>query len=453
MKIASLLLVLVAFASGQRITTIQLDGVQYFVSRMNPYSPELNYFLAYQYCRSLGLQLASFETKEKADTMTQYLKNAGYTKYDFWTSGNKLGTDMFLWMSTGLPFNTTFDYMLKRPGNRPVDVPPGTEPQRVARESGDSGSADGCVAMLAPTLAWEAEDCTLVKDFICEQTRCYYYNYGSIPVSATQGNRRPYLTTTSAPASDDQIDEHVEQEKEELKKENDGNLEYDEKTTSSSNEDKESVKEDVPEDPVVSRLITTAASASGKQQEEEDQQQESTTASVGNVERRRPTEGIVLEDTRPDDIPDITSLFTASGADEQAVHQARKDTGSVFDGLETREVLRAASRPSTSDMKMEHRDSLDYDVLSDAPADEQANVQADGPAETEPPNNGLEDAHTVGPYDSIQYYANDQPEIGESPMMKDQDDDSSTILPEAEPAYRYNIKVRTNGKVLDPPSK
>ncbi|XP_024885180.1 C-type lectin 37Da isoform X3 [Temnothorax curvispinosus] len=138
MKIILLLFVVAAFASAQRITTIQLDGIQYFVSRMNPYSPELNYFLAYQYCRSLGLQLASFETKEKADTMTQYLKNAGYTKYDFWTSGNKLGTDMFLWMSTGLPFNVTFDYMLKRPGNRPADVPPGTEPQRVARESSNT---------------------------------------------------------------------------------------------------------------------------------------------------------------------------------------------------------------------------------------------------------------------------------------------------------------------------
>ena len=63
--------------TGQRITTIQLDGVQYFVSRMNPYSPELNYFLSYQYCRSFGLQLVSFETKEKADSITQYLKNAG----------------------------------------------------------------------------------------------------------------------------------------------------------------------------------------------------------------------------------------------------------------------------------------------------------------------------------------------------------------------------------------
>ncbi|KAL2724043.1 histone-lysine N-methyltransferase SETD1B isoform X1 [Vespula squamosa] len=449
MKIATLLLVIVAFASGQRITTIQLDGVQYFVSRMNPYSPELNYFLAYQYCRSLGLQLASFETKEKSDTMTQYLKNAGYTKYDFWTSGNKLGTDMFLWMSTGLPFNTTFDYMLKRPGNRPADVPPGTEPQRVARESGDSGSEDGCVAMIAPTLAWEAQDCTLVKDFICEQTRCYYYNYGSIPVSATQGNRRPYITTTSAPASDDQIDEHVEEENKEEKKHDEV---IEDKTTSSSNEEKEeSANEDVPEDPVVSRLITTAASVSGKLEEKDDQQEESTASSLGNIERRRQTDAFVLENTRPDDIPDITSLFTANNGDGQVVrHQARKDnSASVFDGLETREVLRTASRPSTSDMKMEHRDSLDYDVLSDAPVDAQTDVQA----ETEPPNNGLEDAHTIGPYDTVQDYVNDQQDIGESAMMKDQDDDSSTILPEAEPAYRYNIKVRTNGKVLDPPSK
>lgn len=226
------------------------------------------------------------------------------------------------------------------------------------------------------------------------------------------------------------------------------------KTTSSSNEEnEESMNEDVvPEDPVVSRLITTAASVSGKLDDKDDQREESTTSSLGNIERRRQTDGFVLENTRPDDIPDITSLFTAGNDDGQVVvrHQARKETsGSVFDGLETREVLRTASRPSTSDMKMEHRDSLDYDVLSDGPADVNADVQA----ETEPPNNGLEDAHTIGPYDTVQDYVNDQQDIGESGMMKDQDDDSSTILPEAEPAYRYNIKVRTNGKVLDPPSK
>ncbi|XP_033328988.1 narrow isoform X1 [Megalopta genalis] len=427
MKIALLLLLAVAaFASAQRITTIQLDGVQYFVSRMNPYSPELNYFLAYQYCRSLGLQLASFETKEKADTMTQYLKNAGYVKYDFWTSGNKLGTDMFLWMSTGLPFNATFNYMLRRPGNRPVDVPPGTEPQRVARESGDSGSADGCVAMVAPTLAWEAQDCTLVKDFICEQTRCYYYNYGSIPVSATQGNRRPYITTTSAPASDDQVDDHEESS---LGNENDG---AQEENTDDENrtpeEGSSSVDEKSPEDPVVSRLITTAVSASDRPPSIP---QSTSSPVVTEDNREQPTNG-ELENTRPDHLPDITSLFTDSPAP-----QARKEN--VFEGLQTREVHRSSLRSST-DMKVEHRESPDY---------------LEPQSETESPNNGLEDAHTVGPYDSVQdYYVNDQPEPAAEPsMMKDQDDDSSTILPDAEPAYRYNIKVRTNGKVLDPPSK
>lgn len=155
---------------------------------MNPYSPELNYFLAYQYCRSIGLQLASFETKEKSESMTQYLKNAGYSKYDFWTSGNRLGTGMFLWMSTGLPFNSTFDFF-QNPLDTPVDTletTGNTSPQRTARGSG-TGLEKGCVTLRAPSLNWAQEDCSAVKDFICEQTRCYYYNYGSIMVSSAQG--------------------------------------------------------------------------------------------------------------------------------------------------------------------------------------------------------------------------------------------------------------------------
>ncbi|XP_058446897.1 uncharacterized protein LOC131427580 isoform X2 [Malaya genurostris] len=191
-----------ACVAAQRITTIQLDGVQYFVSRMNPYSPELNYFLAYQYCRSLGLQLASFETKEKVESMTQYLSNAGYSKYNFWTSGNRLGTGMFLWMSTGLPFNATFDYFESSTtdasaGLDPLDHNSNTSPQRTARDS--SGLERACVHLKAPTLRWEPEDCLAVKDFICEQTRCYYYNYGSIPVSSAQG--RPIITTSTTPAT------------------------------------------------------------------------------------------------------------------------------------------------------------------------------------------------------------------------------------------------------------
>ncbi|XP_065367136.1 uncharacterized protein LOC135959921 isoform X4 [Calliphora vicina] len=191
-KVLICLISLVVLSTGQRITTIHLDGVQYFISRMNPYSPELNYFLAYQYCRSLGLQLASFETKEKAESMTTYLKNAGYGNYDFWTSGNRLGTGMFLWMSTGLPFNATFDFFentadaIQAGLLDPVDHNSNTSPQRTARDS-SSGAEKGCVVLKQPTLKWMPEDCSAVKDFICEQTRCYYYNYGSIPVSSAQG--------------------------------------------------------------------------------------------------------------------------------------------------------------------------------------------------------------------------------------------------------------------------
>lgn len=89
-------------------------------------------------------------------------------------------------------------------------------------------------------------------------------------------------------------------------------------------------------------------------------------------------------------------------------------------------------------MKLEHREAPDY---------------AEVAPETEAPNGGLEEGRTEGPYEASQDYVNDRPDGPVAGMVADQDDDSSTILPEAEPAYRYNIKVRTNGKVLDPPSK
>nr|CAD7431273.1 unnamed protein product [Timema monikensis] len=231
-----------ALSQGQRITTIQLDGTQYFVSRMNPYSPELNYFLAYQYCRSLGLQLASFETKEKADSITQYLRNAGmslgtggvpsaapvvthtpvspsqvfqatpcftipgYNHYDFWTSGNRLGTDMLIWMSSGLPFNATFNYMRSSyngVGDEPAEKQPAVGDENIkvpavatGRKSRSDGMSEGCVVLRAPEMDWDVDDCAGNKDFICEQTRCYYYNYGSIPVSSSQGGKPPPVHPT-----------------------------------------------------------------------------------------------------------------------------------------------------------------------------------------------------------------------------------------------------------------
>jgi hypothetical protein len=250
-------------------------------------------------------------------------------------------------------------------------------------------------------------------------------------------NHRPYITTTSAPASDDQASDR-ETDSINIDDHPDSDVQDEHATPPEADA---SADEKLPEDPVVSRLITTAAPASGNQYQQ---------PAFDDAHERERSAVDDLDNSRPEHIPDIASLFTEHAA---VASQARKD--SVFDGLETREILRpSASRPvvssssssssassSSSEMRMEHRELPDYGDLV---------------AETELPNNGLEDSHTIGPYDSVQDYVNDQPAadvVADSAMMKDQDDDSSTILPEAEPAYRYNIKVRTNGKVLDPPSK
>lgn len=182
-------------------------------------------------------------------------------------------------------------------------------------------------------------------------------------------------------------------------------------------------QEKVSEDPIVNRLVTAVpapalAPASGSESGSEEFESESESDAISETVSEDQDEELsnVDKHNAPDHIPDIASLFTT-----------RKD--SVFDGLETREV-----RPVPVPLE----NNEDYEV-----------------AETEVPNNALEDSHTIGPYDGTQQdYVNDQP-LQDEPgaPVKQPDDDSSTILPEAEPAYRYNIKVRSNGKVLDPPSK
>lgn len=88
--------------------------------------------------RNISAMLVISQKHNSLGSIINYY-HSGFNKYDFWTSGNKLGTDMFLWMSTGLPFNATFNYM-KKPGDVNAasispDIPSGsTSPQRTARE-------------------------------------------------------------------------------------------------------------------------------------------------------------------------------------------------------------------------------------------------------------------------------------------------------------------------------
>ena len=58
---------------GQRIMTAKIGDSRYFISWQNPYAPRLNFFLAYQYCRTIAMELISLETAEEAQNIADYL--------------------------------------------------------------------------------------------------------------------------------------------------------------------------------------------------------------------------------------------------------------------------------------------------------------------------------------------------------------------------------------------
>lgn len=60
-----------------------MNGNQYWFSTSSPYAPTLNFHLAYQYCRTLGLQLAVLETTEEVETISAYLNRDGTQKFVF----------------------------------------------------------------------------------------------------------------------------------------------------------------------------------------------------------------------------------------------------------------------------------------------------------------------------------------------------------------------------------
>ncbi|XP_011503337.1 PREDICTED: uncharacterized protein LOC105366546 isoform X3 [Ceratosolen solmsi marchali] len=274
----------------------------------------------------------------------------------------------------------------------------------------DNGSNEGCVTMASPSLTWKAMDCMLVKDFICEQTRCYYYNYGSIPVSATQGNRRLYfnnstmttistmtatMSTTKATGSiptDYDIFKHNETKK------------------------TPTFEQDFPEK--LTEVSTSTEKIFSQMHLDE-------VHNKNLILKMLVTENL-KNNSRPIHLPHITSLFTESSVSND----------NVFAGLQTHEI-RSIVRTSIPTKQM---------ITKSQPEQE-----------TESTNNTFEDNYTIGPYDSNnQDYQSDQSELmlfqknQQQYSQKNFDDDSSTILPEAEPSYRYNIKVRNYGKVLDP---
>ena len=69
-----------------------------------PYGPTTTYYFS-----------SSDASRHNSDKWVSCVQ--GYNGHDYWTSGNRLGTDMLIWMSSGVTFNATFDYMRKTPSN------------------------------------------------------------------------------------------------------------------------------------------------------------------------------------------------------------------------------------------------------------------------------------------------------------------------------------------------
>lgn len=148
------------------IKLVAMNGNQYWFSSSSPYAPNLNNALAYQYCRTLGLQLVVLETKEEVDTISAYLNSfevgSIMNRNNYWTSGNRLGANSWLWMSSGEQLNGSFS-----------EFP-------LLKQDGPISNSKNCLSMkstVAKRAIFTPDECEKSLPFICEQVRCLYYNY------------------------------------------------------------------------------------------------------------------------------------------------------------------------------------------------------------------------------------------------------------------------------------
>ncbi|XP_021959285.1 uncharacterized protein LOC110855170 [Folsomia candida] len=151
------------------VKLVAMNGNQYWFSTSSPYAPTLNFHLAYQYCRTLGLQLAVLETTEEVETISAYLNRDAnpMTHGKYWTSGNRLGAESWIWMSSGEQLNSSFaDYWLKNG----VGAATPENPRHCM-------SMKPPISPMTKRAIFTAEECNKAFPFICEQVRCLYYNY------------------------------------------------------------------------------------------------------------------------------------------------------------------------------------------------------------------------------------------------------------------------------------
>ncbi|XP_053606567.1 mannose-binding protein C isoform X1 [Plodia interpunctella] len=114
-----------------------------------------NWFKAQQYCRFHGMHLASISSQQENDKLEQYVKDSGYGREHFWTSGTDLAEEgNFFWMANGRPL-TFVNWNAGEPNNFRYE----------------NGEEENCLELWNRDdkgLKWNDSPCSFETYFICE---------------------------------------------------------------------------------------------------------------------------------------------------------------------------------------------------------------------------------------------------------------------------------------------
>ncbi|XP_022130131.2 low affinity immunoglobulin epsilon Fc receptor isoform X2 [Pieris rapae] len=114
-----------------------------------------NWFKAQQYCRFHGMHLASISSQEENDRLEKYVRESGYGREHFWTSGTDLAEEgNFFWMANGRPL-TFVNWNAGEPNNFRYE----------------NGEEENCLELWNRDdkgLKWNDSPCSFETFFICE---------------------------------------------------------------------------------------------------------------------------------------------------------------------------------------------------------------------------------------------------------------------------------------------
>ncbi|XP_046968969.1 C-type lectin 37Db isoform X2 [Vanessa cardui] len=114
-----------------------------------------NWFKAQQYCRFHGMHLASVSSQEENDRLEKYVRESGYGREHFWTSGTDLAEEgNFFWMANGRPL-TFVNWNAGEPNNFRYE----------------NGEEENCLELWNRDdkgLKWNDSPCSFETFFICE---------------------------------------------------------------------------------------------------------------------------------------------------------------------------------------------------------------------------------------------------------------------------------------------